>query len=333
MGGLTVDKVNNICLMILAGTAAASVLVFTKSILIPFILSIFCYFIVSPLIEWTQTKLKLHKSISAVLVLIVFSTVSALIVLMIVSSLENFFASAADYKEKIIAFGSGFQGKLAQYNIPVSEAAILEKVQKIPLLKILQNITGGALNILSNSILILIFTLFLIAGETTSKTSNELIREIKKSISFYISTKLALSVVTGVLSLIVYWLFKLDLSLMFGLLTNLLNYIPSIGSIFAVLLPIPVILLQFGFGWEIVTILCVCGIIQFSIGNVLEPKMMGESMDLHPVTILLMLTFWGFIWGIPGMFMSVPITAILKISMAKIEVTKPVAELFAGRFS
>jgi AI-2 transport protein TqsA len=60
---------------------------------------------------------------------------------------------------------------------------------------------------------------------------------------------------------------------------------------------------------------------------------MGESMGLHPVTILLFLTFWGYLWGIPGMFLSVPITATLKIILSKFEMTKPVANLFSGKFN
>ena len=58
---------------------------------------------------------------------------------------------------------------------------------------------------------------------------------------------------------------------------------------------------------------------------------MGETMDLHPVTLLLFLMFWGLVWGVPGMFLAVPITAILKISLARFKSTQPIAELMAGR--
>ncbi|MBN2224201.1 MAG: AI-2E family transporter, partial [Deltaproteobacteria bacterium] len=99
----------------------------------------------------------------------------------------------------------------------------------------------------------------------------------------------------------------------------------------ATLIPVPVILLQFGFCWRLWVVLAVSMVIQFTIGNIIEPKLMGERMDLHPITLLLFLMFWGLVWGIPGMFLAVPITAVLKIVLGRIETTQPLAELMAGR--
>ncbi len=118
---------------------------------------------------------------------------------------------------------------------------------------------------------------------------------------------------------------------MFAILTVLLNFIPNFGSVIATLLPIPVLLLQYGLGWQTMTVITLLFAIQFCIGNLVEPKMMGESLDLHPVTILLFLMFWGLVWGLPGMFLAVPITAILKIILSRIETTLPLSELLAGR--
>ncbi len=67
------------------------------------------------------------------------------------------------------------------------------------------------------------------------------------------------------------------------------------------------------------------------IGNVIEPKVMGEGLDLHPITVLLGLIFWGLVWGIVGMLLATPITAVLRIVLARIDATRPVAELLAGR--
>ena len=118
---------------------------------------------------------------------------------------------------------------------------------------------------------------------------------------------------------------------MFAILTFCLNFIPNIGSIIAVILPIPIILLQFGISFPFIAAIILLVAIQIAIGNILEPKLMGDSMGLHPVTILFFLAFWGYLWGITGMFLSVPITATLKIIFDKFEMTKPVAQLFAGK--
>jgi AI-2 transport protein TqsA len=73
--------------------------------------------------------------------------------------------------------------------------------------------------------------------------------------------------------------------------------------------------------------------LQGLIGNVLEPKALGNSIGLHPVTVLLSLTFWGLIWGIPGMFLSIPITSTLKIVFDEFEFTAPIGRLLEGEFN
>ena len=122
------------------------------------------------------------------------------------------------------------------------------------------------------------------------------------------------------------------MAFMFATLTFLLNFIPTIGSIIAVLIPLPIMLLQFGFGSGFFGCLLLLGLIQISIGNVLEPKLMGDSTGLHPVTVLLSLTFWGLLWGVTGMFLSVPIMASLRLIFSKFELTSPIADAFAGDF-
>ena len=73
------------------------------------------------------------------------------------------------------------------------------------------------------------------------------------------------------------------------------------------------------------------GTVQMVVGNVIEPKLLGDSLELHPITVLLSLIFWGIIWGIPGMLLAAPITAVLKILLENIEITKPVATLLEGK--
>ena len=79
--------------------------------------------------------------------------------------------------------------------------------------------------------------------------------------------------------------------------------------------------------------IAVPGAIQLTIGNALEPKIMGDTLDLHPVVILIMLIFWGILWGIPGMLLATPITAVMKILFGRLEQTRPLADLLAGRLA
>ena len=99
----------------------------------------------------------------------------------------------------------------------------------------------------------------------------------------------------------------------------------------AVLLPIPVLFLQYGLGSRFFVFFGLLAATEFIIGNLLEPRFLGEGMDLHPVTVVASLIFWTLVWGVPGAFLSVPITASVKIVLSKIKHTRLVAEILAGR--
>ena len=327
----TYKNINTICLIILTAIAVASVLTYTKAVMIPFTLALFMYLILSPLMVILETKLKAPKWIAFLITLTTFLVLSIVIVIFISTSIDSFLQGTNQYSDKLSGAAIFVANKLTGLGFDLSRQEIIEKIQNLPILNLLKGLTGSMILILSNTVLVIIFTIFLLTGESKSSHAISIIEEIKVSVSKYVGTKLLLSLITGLLVLLVYLAFGLELSIMFAILTVLLNFIPNIGSIIAVLLPIPVLLLQYGLGWETFTILGLSTLIQIGIGNIIEPKLMGESVGLHPVTILLFLTFWGFIWGIPGMFLSVPITATAKLIMNKFSLTRPVANLLAGK--
>jgi len=122
-----------------------------------------------------------------------------------------------------------------------------------------------------------------------------------------------------------------DLALMFGLLAFLLNFIPNIGSIIATLLPLPMVLVQSdATALSITLAVAVPGAVQLTVGNVIEPKLIGDALELHPVTVLLALILWGMLWGGVGMVLAAPLTAIIKILLDGTERTRPIARLLAG---
>ena len=120
---------------------------------------------------------------------------------------------------------------------------------------------------------------------------------------------------------------------MFAVLTLVLNFIPNIGPFIATLLPIPVLFLQHGFDWHIVTAIFLLATAHFIIGNILETKWLGKGMDLNPLIVIASLIFWALVWGPMGALLAVPLTSIIKIILERSELTKPFAELLAGRLS
>ena len=325
------EKINTVCLFALTFMAAAFVLALTKTVMIPFTLSIFLYLILTPFMKWVQTRFNLRRWMALSITLFTFTTMIVLVTWLISGSIDSFIQGIDQYKDRVDNLSAAVEVKLKDLGFDLSTFSPGESAQFTPLLPTLKKVTTSMLGILSNSVLVIIFTLFLITGESVHGSQNDTVIKVKNSIAKYVFTKLVISLATGALSYIIFLSFDIELASMFAILTILLNFIPNIGSIIAVLLPVPVILLQYAIGWQFFAIIILLTIFQTLIGNILEPKVMGKSMGLHPVAILLSLTFWGFIWGIPGMFLSVPIMAAMKIVFESYEFTRPLAGIMEGK--
>lgn len=325
------QKINTVSLFALTLMASAVMLAVTKTVMIPFVLSVFLYLILNETMKFFAKFLRLPRWVSLALTLALFCVFSLLVALLVVGSIESFISGIDQYRDRVSLLIASIEEKLAQFGYQMPKLGLLQKDQISSFLPTLRKLTSTMIGLISNSVLIVIFTLFLLTGETIHNEKNPTIIKIKNGIAKYVSTKLVVSVATGAISYLIFLIFQIELASMFAVLTVFLNFIPSIGSIFAVLLPLPVIILQYYFGWQLFAVLGLLTFFQMLIGNFLEPKIMGKSMGIHPVAIILSLTFWGFIWGLPGMFLSVPIMATLKIIFESFEFTTPIAELMGGK--
>ena len=193
-------------------------------------------------------------------------------------------------------------------------------------------ISQSMLNLVSTSALVLIYVFFILIGAPDFLRS-PMIKDIDQQIRSYLSLKTVISFFTGMLFGIALRMMGVPMAFTFGVLAFLLNFVPNVGPIVASLLPIPLIIFhpEAGVFWMVTTIAVIFAIQAIS-GNLVEPKIMGQSSDLHPVTILFALMFWGMIWGPIGMFLATPITAAIKIILERFEQTKLIADLLAGRW-
>lgn len=156
-----------------------------------------------------------------------------------------------------------------------------------------------------------------------------LVSKIDKSVSNYIALKTMSSLLTGFLSFFALLFIGVDAPFFWAFLIFILNFIPSIGSLVATLFPAIFALLQFGDFTQPILVLAIVGVIQIVVGNFIEPRVMGNTMNISPLVVFLTLMLWGLMWGIPGMLLSVPITVILIIIMSEFEATKPIAILLS----
>ena len=144
------------------------------------------------------------------------------------------------------------------------------------------------------------------------------------------SVKTLLNLATAIFSYIVLEVVGLDLAGFWAFVIFLLAYIPTIGSLLGVVFPALMAIVQFASWGPFLIITIGLGVAQFVIGNVLEPKMMGKSLNLSSLVVIISLAVWGSIWGVTGMFLSVPITIIIMIVLAEFQQTRPIAVLLSA---
>lgn len=130
----------------------------------------------------------------------------------------------------------------------------------------------------------------------------------------YLAIKTVASSLTGILAALSCYFFKVDFPLLWGLVAFLFNYVPAIGSIVAAIPPVLLALILHGF-WPAMGVLACYLVINFMIGNFLEPIFMGDRFGLSTVVVISSVLFWGFVWGPVGMLLAVPLTMIVKVML------------------
>ena len=158
-----------------------------------------------------------------------------------------------------------------------------------------------------------------------------MIRRIILDIVHYISIKFFISLTTGILVFFVALIFGMDFAVLWAFLAFVLNFIPTFGSIFSCGLTTTFALLQFYPSYsKIVAILILMILINFMLGNIIEPRVQGKNLGLSPFVIIVSLSLWGYIWGMVGMIIAVPMTVIIKIISENISYLHPLAILLGN---
>jgi predicted PurR-regulated permease PerM len=227
----------------------------------------------------------------------------------------------------------------------VQEAPNIKEIfAQINLSSYLQNIGGTVRSLVSRTGIIILYLIFLLLEQRTFTAKMHglvrdpdrleevlgLMEKIRSDIRSYIGIKVLTSAATALLSYAVLSFVGVDFASFWAVLIFFLNFIPTIGSIVATAFPSVLALVQFDtLGPFVITASVLTGL-QFCIGSLLEPRLMGNRLNLSPIVILLSLGLWGSIWGIPGMFLCVPITVIMVIIFSYFPETRPAAILLSG---
>ena len=332
------NKISFIFLGILVLVAVGVVLKYAGAAILPLIIAWLFSFLIGPLVNF-MTDRKVPATLAVFIVLICLVGVIYLSGTFLYTRLTAFAAAYPKYHSRMTELIATLTSQL---NLGFDPLAGINWGQNVG--RFLVTLSGSIFAFASKLVLVVIFLFFILLGKPFFKykirktfpddRANQLSQitlSITGQIRRYLSWQFLISFCTGCLVWLALSLIGVDFAVTWGALAFFLNFIPTVGSIVASIPPILLALVQFypNFWPGVIAFFALLSI-QLSIGNGIAPKVLGDQLNLSPVVILLSLLFWGWLWGIVGALLSIPITAAIKIVCENIEPLQPISVMMGS---
>ncbi|GBE16067.1 AI-2 transport protein TqsA [bacterium BMS3Abin14] len=331
--GIEQNRISVALLAVLTTVAVGFVLQQAQSVILPLIIAWLLSFILAPAVNMIAGK-KVPRPIAILLVLALLMGILYIGIIFLNGRITTVITAFPKYHSRFNEIVQLAGNRLNLVHNPLSDVNWM-----VTLRTFLVKLSGSLLFILNNLILVIIFLVFILLGnpylrfKIKKALSDEnagkvtlIINTISSQFSRYLVMQFIISLVTGVLVWLSLTVIGVDFAVTWGALAFLLNFIPTIGSIISAVPPILLAFIQFfpAF-WPGVATLAALLTIHMIIGGAVAPKVVGDRLNLSPVVILLSLLFWGWLWGIIGALLSVPIASAVKILCENVEELKPIS--------
>jgi predicted PurR-regulated permease PerM len=313
-----------------------------REVIYPFILAIFISYVVDPIMAFLQ-RLKIPKAAAAAIILLGAFVVLSLIGFVVYSSGKTLAAELPRFEQRLTDLTGWLEKGVGGIPLKRQVASYIEKINLQGAASFVLGALGPILGLFGKLFLLFLFLAVIMfgRGRITVKVRKflspersaqvmEALEKINFQVRKYLVIKTVLSLINGFIVWAVLALFGVDFALLFGFLAFLLYYIPNIGSLVATVLRVGFALFQFGTIWTPLWVLVITVGADNVLGNMIEPRMMGKGLGLSPLVLIFSLVFWGWLWGIPGMVMAVPLVAVIKIVCQNVPSLRPVAVLIGS---
>lgn len=318
-------------------------LVVGRSLILPFVIALIVWYMINALAHAIRAipigRWHLPGFVSLTLALLVIFVAATMVLDIVTVNLTQLAQDAPTYQQRLEQLFDQASSHLG-LNDPI------ELKDLLPDSVVPRMVTAGAslvTTLAGSASLVFIYILFLVLEQSTFDRKFERLfatperaeaafamrAEINRSIMHYFSIKTAVSVATGALTSLVLIAIGLPYAALFGFIAFLLNYIPTIGSLIGVIFPSLLAIVYYDSLGPFIAIATGLGLIQFAIGNLIEPRLMGSNLNLSGLVIMLSLAFWGAIWGVVGMVLCVPLTVMIVIVCARFDGARPIAVLLS----
>jgi predicted PurR-regulated permease PerM len=325
-------RVNSTLLFIIAVVAVGSVLRLTGSIFLPLVIALLLSFVFTPLIR-RLSFYRVPRLISVFLIVIFFVGFAFLIGLILYQSSQSLLQEFPKYQQRFQEFLS-----LVIQTLGLPDDILQELDLNRTIGSLVVSFSGNFMAFASGLTLVLIFLLFVLLEQPYLRSKLRqafrdhatrkiviIIAHITNQVARYLGVKLFVSALTAVIVFVAFTIIGVDFAFIWMVLTFMFNFIPSIGSIVITIATTVFAVLQFAPDWNyVIATALAMSVTQLSIGNILDPQLLGDRLNVSPVIILLSLLLWGWIWGVMGMFLAVPLTVAIKISFENIPGMEPI---------
>jgi predicted PurR-regulated permease PerM len=340
-----------ILLTIIALPVLVLILKTLKAVFIPLVFAIFLSFVFAPLTGFLHRK-KVHMALILVTMLIIILLFSIGTFLLLSAATNTLIEGIPRYQQRLMLLTqegvAWFEGASEKMDIALSNFPRLDITQMLApgsfsISKTLSDVMSATFDMSWNFFLIVVFLLFLVAqgglmnqrlkkvmDETHHQRTSDTLQNIQNKIQRYLLTKTLISLSTAAVGMVLMLLFGVEFVLVCGILLFVMNFIPNIGSIIASALPIVICLLQGGFTFRFVAFSLLLIATQMLFGNIIEPKIQGNRLNLSPIMVLISLIFWGWVWGIVGMILAVPVTSAINIMLLQLDDKNLVSAIISG---
>ena len=316
-----------------------------QSILLPIVLGVLTVYILATastaVARWPMMD-RFPPIIHRFMVLLIFVFVVVLIALMITNNIEYILSQLPAYQANLQTIADRLAVQFGLDTMPSLDKVVTKWREELDIQSVALRAVGSISSVGSVLFMAILYAGFLFSevGSFREKTLKALhkdadqalgvVAEVNKRIGVYLTVKTVINITLALVSFAIMWLLDIDSALFWAIMLGLLNYIPYVGSAIGVAFPVMLALAQFGsLSWAVLAFVLLMAVQTF-VGNVLEPMMIGKSVNLSSFVVLVALVFWTTLWGLPGAILSVPLTSVLMIILAASKGTRPLAIMLSA---
>ncbi|MCZ6835124.1 MAG: AI-2E family transporter [Planctomycetota bacterium] len=312
-----------------------------QSLVVPFLLSVFVATLCSPLLFFLTGK-GVPNSLAMLLVIVGVLVVCLVAFALLGHSMQDFISNRETYELALNQKRDALLDWLKQWDMGVSKEDFNKFINPEKPLELLVGILNGFRSVLNNAFIIIITVIFILSEWTIfedkmcviykgDQTKIDRFYLMLTKVRRYMALKCMVSLITAICVYILLLIVGVDFPLLWAALAFAFNFIPTIGSIIAGVIPVMLALVQPGLGiWPAIWTTLGYALINGVIGNYIDPKIMGKDLGLSTLVVFLSLVFWGWVLGYVGMLLSVPLTVTAKIMLESSPETRWMAVLLSA---